>query len=254
MSELSSQSIANPYLKYYLENNFWLIHGYVISEHVHIIDHIDQSGINKHGGVAEIGIEHGRFYILLNQLTESNEQSYAIDIFENQILNSNNSGNGSRQLFEQNLITSDKHKGANTTIIQGDSTDNSLNLIATIGRGKLKYVSIDGGHTAQHVVNDLKIANEIITNQGIVIVDDILHPCWMTVLEGVLAFLDTKPTLIPFAICRNKLYMCKLTYHKFYIDHMMKFPYRDKAAPTQFFGYDIVPFIFLPQEGALFYG
>jgi hypothetical protein len=249
-----SELIHNPFLKYYLENKFHSIHGYAIPEQGYVIDHIDQSGINKTGGVAEIGIEHGRFYILLNQLTESHEQSYAIDIFENQNLNSDNSGSGSRSMFEHNLLTSDKHQGVNTKIIQGDSTDSSLNLVDIIGKSKLKFISVDGGHTAQHVVNDLKIANEVITNEGVVIVDDILHPCWLTVLEGVLAFLNTKPTLVPFAICRNKLYMCKITYHKFYVEHMMKFSHRDNSAPKTFFGYDIVPILFLPAGGECFYG
>ena len=44
------------------------------------------------GNVCEIGIHHGRFFILLHLLTESDEYSIACDLFERQIENISISG------------------------------------------------------------------------------------------------------------------------------------------------------------------
>jgi hypothetical protein len=46
------------------------------------------------GGVAEIGVHHGRLFILLYLLGSRNEPSVAIDIFKKQQLNVDRSGAG----------------------------------------------------------------------------------------------------------------------------------------------------------------
>jgi hypothetical protein len=232
--------IKNPHLRYYKDNGCWNISGYTLGEHFYILDHLEILPLNKKGGVAEIGVHHGQFYIMLNRLVTEGK-SYAIDVFEDQHLNIDLSGEGSKIAFEENLRKYDLHSGKNTVIIQGDSTDPSLKLIETIGVGTMRYVSIDGGHTAEHTINDLKIANEVVSNEGVVILDDILHPCWMGVLEGAIKFLENKPTLVPFAVGKNKMYFCKLSYYQHYLDHMMNFFGKNSSSPRSFFGHKIVP-------------
>ena len=108
------------------------------------------------------------------------------------------------------MLKYDLHKGNNVKIISGDSTDPKLNLVDTIGKGAIRFVSIDGGHTVEHTINDLKIAAELINNQGVVILDDILNHHWLGVIEGAISYLNTSPTLIPFAIGHNKLFLANL--------------------------------------------
>lgn len=233
--------LKNPYLQKYHDTGFYRIDGYCMGECFHVVDQIDASGINNNGGICEIGVHHGRFYMLLNSTTELGEKSFAVDVFENQELNIDNSGNGSRFYFEDNLKNLDKHAGANTNIIAGDSTDSALDLINTIGPGTMRYVSIDGGHTVEHTLNDLKIAEKIVKNNGVVILDDIMHYCWLGVIEASVKYLSQNPTLVPFAIGYNKLWMCKLSYHKKYLE-LFKSSNISRNWPQKFLGYEIVTF------------
>lgn len=137
-------------------------------------------------------------------------------------MNIDKSGSGSLSIFLDNLIKFDRHKGANVEIINGDSTDAGLDLVGKIGRGSMRFISIDGGHTTEHTVNDLIISQEIISNQGVVILDDILNYHWVGVIEGALKYLNASPTLVPFAIGMNKLFLCKLSFHEFYLSAFLK--------------------------------
>jgi hypothetical protein len=208
--------LQNKNLKQYLDDGFWRVEGYCMVDVFRAIDLFDSTGLNNSGGVLEIGVHHGRFFMLINSVTDPSDTSYAVDIFENQELNIDQSGKGSKELFLDNLSNVDIHKGKNVHTIQGDSTDSGLELDKIITPGSLRYISIDGGHTAEHTLNDLLIANKFIKNQGVVILDDIMHYCWMGVMEGTVKFLQNSPTLIPFAVGHNKLYMCKLSYHNYY--------------------------------------
>ena len=186
----------------------------------------------------EIGVHHGKLYILLNSVIDSKFSSYAVDIFSNQDLNIDGSGNGSLEIFKKNLMLFDIHKGANTVIIAGDSTDDGLMLRKRIGVGSMRFISIDGGHTAEHTINDLKISSELISNEGVVILDDILNHHWLGVIEGVVKFLDSKPTLIPFAIGHNKLYLSKLSFN-----HRYQSLFENSKLATKvvnFFGHQLV--------------
>lgn len=229
----------NPNLQTYYNNGFFRVAGYCTTDLFHVIDLLDSSGINNKGGIAEIGVHHGQFYMMLNATTNTSDRSYAIDVFENQELNIDNSGNGSRSLFEANLRNVDIHHGGNTIIIQGDSTDPALNLVQTIGPGTCRYVSIDGGHTVEHTLNDLKIAERLISNEGVVILDDIMHYCWVGVIQAAVKYLSTNPTLVPFAIGHNKLFMCKIAYYKKYFD-LLSNSTLSKNWPQRFVGHQIV--------------
>lgn len=107
-----------------------------------------------------------------------------------------------------------------------------------IGRGALRFISIDGGHTAEHTISDLILSNILINNEGIVILDDILNYHWTGVIEGAFRFLEKKPTLVPFGIGHNKLYLCKLSYKKYYFDLFEKLPIKSKI--IDFFGHATV--------------
>ena len=189
---------------------------------------------NKEGGVLEIGIHHGQFFIALNQLIDDH-QSYAVDVFDDQHLNIDFSGEGDYHQFIDNLNKFDKHRGQNVKIIKGDSTDNSIfdNI------SKCHYVSVDGGHTVQHVINDLTIATNLLTNNGIVIVDDYFNHWWPSVTEGIMKFLMTSPILVPFATSKNKMWMCKLSYQNKYFEYIKNIE-DFNITHVKFFGHNII--------------
>ena len=230
----------NAFLEKYRDLGFQHVEGWCDPGLFEVMECIDSFVSQKDGGCIEIGVHHGKFFLLLNQLVEERFQSYAIDLFEQQELNIDFSGQGARSKFEENLRLFDRHQGRNTTIICGDSTDSSLNLESKCGLGVSRYISIDGGHTAEHTISDLRLANRLIGNYGIVILDDILNYHWLGVIEGACAFLTERPTLIPFAIGFNKLFFCKLSFHNNYLS-ALRSNYSD-AKLVHFFGHQLISF------------
>ena len=95
-------------------------------------------------------------------------------------------------------------------------------LSQSIPEGSMRYISVDGGHTKVHALNDLRLAEKYIADGGVVILDDILHPHWLGVMDGLVEYLSTHPTLVPFAIGHNKLFLCKYSYHKKYLETAQK--------------------------------
>lgn len=235
---MSHPVFVNKFLQQYYDNGFNLVEGWVNLKILSVLDYLDYLNINKHGSVCEIGIHHGRFFIALNQLNKENIISYAIDVFERQDLNIDNSGRGQLEKFTDNLEKYDhRHKGYNVHIIKDDSS-NPDSDIKVIKNGSIRFLSIDGGHTVEHVINDLKIAERILSNEGVVILDDINNHWWMSVTEGLCKYLMTYPPLIPFAVGDNKLFLCKMSYHPYYIQKMQESPFHTKT--SKFFGHQLV--------------
>ncbi|MFT0531212.1 class I SAM-dependent methyltransferase [Castellaniella hirudinis] len=230
--------ISHKNLRNYYDNGFKNTAGWCSEKNFDVMEILDNVEINKNGGCMEIGIHHGKFFIMLNCLVDEKYPSFAIDVFDDQSLNIDRSGKGNLDAFKTNLINHDRHNGSNVKIIKGDSTDPSLRLRDTIGLGTMRFISIDGGHTAEHTVSDLILANDLVNNQGIVILDDILNYHWLGVIEGTAKFISFHPTLVPFAIGYNKLYMCKLSFKEFYYKTFEESALKTKL--VNFFGHSIV--------------
>ena len=216
----------------YYKKNFDSVDGWANRKLFDAIDTLAECGINRVGGVAEIGVHHGKFYIMLNHVTDYHANSYAIDVFGMQHLNIDNSGEGNRFAFEQNLKAYDKHRGENTTIIEMDS----LSFVNQIPDSSLRFISVDGGHTVEHTINDLKIAERLIANEGVVILDDIMGEYWCGVTEGYIKYALTYPSIVPFAMGLNKLFLCKLSHQQHYFEVMKKL----STKQTKFVGYQII--------------
>jgi len=235
--------LNNPHLQKYHDHGFYLIRGFTYPQCFKVIDFFDSTDLNTSGGIMEIGVEHGQFYMLLNCTTSSEEKSYCVDVFDQQNLNIDRSGKGSEFHFLTNLKNLDKHTTANTNIIKGDSTDKELKIVDQIGPGSMRYISIDGGHTVTHTINDLMLAEQLIKNSGIVALDDISNYSWPGVVEGAVKYLLRDPTLVPVAIGYNKLWLCKLSYHQTYLDLLVNSSLIDNTTAnpiSKFMGWNLV--------------
>jgi hypothetical protein len=230
--------LNNVFLENYINAGFDEVEGWCDPTLFRIMDFLDSAEINKVGGCLEIGIHHGKFFILLNSLIYRNFDSYAIDLFDAQESNIDQSGLGNLDAFKQNLVKFDRHQGQNTKIISGDSTDTKLITELKELVGTIRYLSIDGGHTPEHTISDLNLANTLVKNQGVVILDDILNHHWLGVIEGASIFLKTRPTLLPFAIGSNKLFLSKISYYPYYFKLFANSQFNTKI--VSFFGYPIV--------------
>lgn len=169
-----------------------------------------QAGEGITGAVAEIGVHHGKSFIALACAALSTDRLYAIDVFEQQNLNLDRSGQGNRDKFLANVER--YAPTAKPSVLAMSSLD-------LRGREReflepLRFLSIDGGHTRAVTLNDLEIANTILVDGGMCCVDDILHPEWTGVVSGVFAFFEKCSALVPFALLPKKLYFCRPAYQE----------------------------------------
>jgi hypothetical protein len=234
---LSSGEQIN-YLHQYMGAGFFQVEGWCSEILAPVIEAIDvyQNSRAVSGGVAEIGVHHGRLFMMLNSVCKITERSYAIDVFDNQELNIDNSGSGSLSIFKQNLLKYDRHRGANVAVILADSL--SADFMELIDQ-PVRLFSIDGGHTVEHTISDLKKAQLRLHSQGVIVLDDILNHHWLGVIEGAVTFLQTRPTLVPVAIGLNKLFMVNLSFADKYRQLFRALPIATKHN-VRFCGNDIV--------------
>jgi hypothetical protein len=159
------------------------------------------------GAVGEIGVHHGKLFILLLLTTSGEEKAFAIDVFEEQRLNPGRSGKGDRAIFLANVR---RWAGSDAQIlcISRSSLDVHPDDILA-GCGRVRLLSIDGGHTAECVLNDLLLADAVLQDGGVAVIDDYFNPCWPDVSAGVAQCLISRDSkLRPFAVTPNKVYLC----------------------------------------------
>jgi Methyltransferase domain len=184
----------------------WLLEG-AIDATCEIAD--AQSARGVRGPVCEIGVHHGRLFILLQLLTAPAERSLAMDLFEKQDENIDESGKGSREHLVDNL----RRHGCDEARIEL-LAENSLHItpeqIVALCGGKVRLFSVDGGHTAEITRNDLRLADASLCEGGVVILDDYFNTSWPAVSEGANLYMSQdRPQFVPVLISSNKFFFAK---------------------------------------------
>lgn len=191
-------------LSLYLEDGIDQVDGWLNRMSAIVIAHLSASQVRSQlrGDVCEIGVHHGKLFLVLANTTADDEVAHAVDVFGDQHKNLDHSGLGDRGVFEQNVKKYAPY--ANVNIIQESSLD--LDGTGFMDR-RFRMVSIDGGHTAQITLNDLQVIERCLIPGGIVIIDDVLNPHWLGVVTGVSDYFRLGGKLVPFAGSSNKIYL-----------------------------------------------
>lgn len=204
--EPAETSNASQYQDNYIANMHNVI-GWLDYDTASIISYLmNYQRLNKiYGNVLEIGTFHGKLLCLLANGCLSNELTIGVDIFENQTLNQDNSG----EKFNKSTLEYNLQKFAPYSkydIIQADSTTLGDDFIKKY-QG-IKFMSIDGSHTWKATLHDLELSEKLLISGGIVAIDDIFRIDWIGVTNGLYAYLhknSQSKKLIPFALVPNKL-------------------------------------------------
>jgi len=197
---------------------FGSIQGWVGDRIYQIVDFIklyhEQHGTR--GDIAEIGVHHGKLFVILAAVARPDETCVAVDVFEDQQLNVDSSGNGSRAVFEGHLKTHFPDLLDRIKIVACDSMSITPGTAAAkLSERGVRLFSIDGGHTVAHVVNDLSIAQELLVSSGVVLLDDFLGPMWPSVSEGFFKYMSiANRRLAPFLVFQNKLFLTTFSEHE----------------------------------------
>lgn len=238
----------------YLKSGTQKVEGWLDPDAISIITHIAQAQ-NKFdikGHIGEIGVHHGKLFILLFLLARPNENAIAVDIFDKQYLNIDQSGKGDFEKFINNFETFAKDKDR-LKIISSDSTQVSSNDIKNAVGGELRLFSVDGGHTPEITRNDLKIASKSICEGGVIILDDCFNGLFPGVSEGTNQFFnyDNNNAIVPFAIGThnaNKVFFTSSDYADKYIEYLLECNLANVRYSRQpeFFGHRVISLEFSP--------
>ena len=155
--------------------------------------------------IGEIGVHHGQLFLLLALASTNDEPCVGVDLFENQQENIDNSGHGDRDILEGHLKRFGLANGRVELLQRNSMTLSGAELVSAAAGRKFRLFSVDGGHTPDITVNDLHLAAEIMTDDGVIILDDVFSQMWPGVMTGFTRFMNDNPgRLFPFALCGNK--------------------------------------------------
>lgn len=167
------------------------------------------------GGLAEIGVHHGKSFIALCMALQDNERALCIDVFDDQKKNLDSSGKGDFQMFSSNLDRFDIDS-SRVCIHKGSSDEVNYEYIQE-KIGQVRLFSIDGGHWKSIVLNDLRLAENTLSDEGVIALDDFFRADWPEVTSGYFLWQEeTESDIIPFAIGSNKLYLCRKNFAQSY--------------------------------------
>lgn len=181
------------------------VDGWLYPQVLDFIEQINDIHNNKgiQGNVVEIGVHHGKFFIPLVLIANAHK-NIAIDLFDKQEENISHSGLGNLTAFKENC---NRLNVKNVKIISGNSLRLKKYDIITDNE-PIRLFSVDGGHSAIEVANDLKLAAECMCFDGVIIMDDVVHVGWDPVFCETLKFaLETE--FKPFLMGGNKLFLSK---------------------------------------------
>src|SRR5262249_8679613 len=85
---------------------------------------------------------------------------------------------------------------------------------------------------------DLETAEQSLAKGGVVILDDCFNGGWPGVVSGAVRFLDTSPSICPFAIGANKTLFAAREYCPVYTEALMVAP--AKVTTHDFLGHEVV--------------
>lgn len=189
-----------------------------------------QSELGITGHAAEIGTFHGRFFIALAHALAPGERALGMDLFDWP-------APGVKDHLERNC---DSYRvDRNRRIIwQADSRATTPEqLAAKLGGGRVRLFHIDGEHSRAALSKDLELATAVLEPAGLIVLDDMLHPGYPTLVAAVLEYLARHPEMTVLCIidretvvAATKFVLCRAEWFKRYEERLME-AYKDNIWP-----------------------
>ena len=210
--------------------------------------------VQKHerisGDIAEIGVWHGKLFILLSLSLAGSEKARAVDPFEMP---------GHLNFIAEFQRTLAQFKIPPETIVTHHMKSEQIPLgqASSFFGECVRLMSLDGDHRRASIVHDLRLSNEVLSDFGVVMVDDIFSAWAPSVTEGIIDFLrHDADDLVPFALAASdgplttgcaKVFLCKESAMSFYIDYLRRLNGGNLKLTTDFCDHSVLVFDF--EEG-----
>ena len=137
-----------------------------------------QTEIGVSGPIAEIGTFEGRFFIALAHALEPGEKALGIDLFDwpnPEVIDR----------FEANCARHGVKPVQKITWKTDSRSMKPADILAKVGHEKLRLFHIDGEHSRDALTRDLDRAVAVMRPDGLIVLDDMLHPGYPTLMVAV---------------------------------------------------------------------
>jgi predicted O-methyltransferase YrrM len=180
-----------------------------------------QSEIGVAGPVAEIGTFEGRFFIAMAHALRGGEQALGIDLFDwpnAEVIDRFHANCRRHGVPEERRVT---WKADSRTLTAPD-------LLAKVGGRPVRLFHIDGEHSRDALTRDLALATAVLAPGGLIVLDDMLHPGYPTLMVAVQTYLETHPDMCVLCIidretivAATKFVLCRKDWFKRYEERML---------------------------------
>ncbi len=175
-----------------------------------------QSDLGVSGPVAEVGAFEGRFFIALAKSLRDGERALGIDVFEwpnAEVI----------QRFEANCARHGVPAEKRITWKADSSKMSAADLLGKLNGERVRLIHVDGEHTQSALTKDLELATAVIGDGGVIVLDDMLHPGYPTLMVAVQAYLERHSEMTVLCIidresivAATKFILCQKTWFKRY--------------------------------------
>jgi hypothetical protein len=195
----------------YLDGGGWEeIDGWLYLKALRLIDFLDkcQDTLGVRGHIGEIGLYFGKLFIFLYLLAREDEKVVGVDLFADESW---------EKTFHRNLARY-TYPRKEPVIVKSDSAGLTSERLLDLAGGRYRLFSVDGAHAMEFALHDLRLANAVLSEGGVVLLDDYFDPKFPGVSEAVNRFLfdGTEARIAPFLICGNKMFLSTPPQHQAY--------------------------------------
>jgi len=147
-----------------------------------------QGELGVTGPVAEIGAFEGRFFIALAHALGPGEVALGIDLFDwpnPEVIDR----------FEANCARHGLPPERRIAWKADSGTMPPEALLAKLGGRRPRFVHVDGEHSRAALSRDLELATAVLAPAGLIVLDDMLHPGYPTLMVAVHEYLGRHPEM-----------------------------------------------------------
>jgi predicted O-methyltransferase YrrM len=181
-----------------------------------------QRELGVSGPVTEIGPFEGRFFIALAHALAPGETALGIDLFDwpNPEVINRLQANCARH-----GVPDDKR-----IIWKADSRSmRPEDLLAKLGGTRPRFIHIDGEHSRAALTKDLELATAVLAPAGVIVLDDMLHPGYPTLMVAVHEYLGRHPDMCVLCVidretvvAATKFVLCATSWFKRYEEKLLE--------------------------------
>ncbi len=185
----------------------------------HVMDHQTKLGIS--GNIAEIGTFEGRFFIAMALATQPGEKGVGIDTFEWP-------SPKVRDKLHAHMVRLGV-RTADMTILTANSENLKPANISGPAGGPVRFFHVDGDHNPKALKHDLDLAYAVMHPQGVICLDDMLHPGFPLLTVAVYEWLEKHGDMRVFCVIDRedivaapKFMLCKHEAAALYEEDLLK--------------------------------